>query len=94
MPVVIICINFQFFFFFNLWQFTAYLCAISDYSLNFNCLNFSKNWENGGVIKLSSSSVVPVKTVLWMWIVQHINDTVSGKMLQTKFKSPPLYWLN
>ena len=30
---------------------------ISEYVETLNCLNFSKNWKNGGVLKLLSGSV-------------------------------------
>ena len=31
---------------------------ISEYIETLNCLNFSKNWKNGGVLKLQTGSVV------------------------------------
>ena len=48
--------------FFFLSAIVYLFCAlISEYIETLNCLNFSKNWKNGGVLKFLSGSVAGTK---------------------------------
>ena len=38
---------------------SLFYALISEYIETLNCLNFSKNWKNGGVLKLLTGSVYP-----------------------------------